>query len=117
MSETQLTQSRVRLRTIILSTALGLILVAAVIVSAITGQLTISPSDVVGSLLKWMGIANSWAPADPVIESTLQVVRFPRIVMALAVGAALAVAGALMQAVFGNPLAEPGVVGVSSGAA
>jgi len=107
----------VRLRTIILSTALGLILVAAVVVSAITGQLTISPSDVVGSLLKWMGIANSWAPADPVIESTLQVVRFPRIVMALAVGAALAVAGALMQAVFGNPLAEPGVVGVSSGAA
>jgi len=107
----------VRLRTIILSTALGLILVAAVIVSAITGQLAISPSDVVGSLLKWMGIANSWAPADPVIESTLQVVRFPRIVMALAVGAALAVAGALMQAVFGNPLAEPGVVGVSSGAA
>ena len=117
MSETQLTQSRVRLRTIILSTALGLILVAAVIVSAITGQLAISPSDVVGSLLKWMGIANSWAPTDPVIESTLQVVRFPRIVMALAVGAALAVAGALMQAVFGNPLAEPGVVGVSSGAA
>jgi iron complex transport system permease protein len=117
VSEAQLTQSRVRLRTIILSTALGLILVAAVIVSAITGQLTISPSDVVGSLLKWMGIANSWAPADPVIESTLQVVRFPRIVMALAVGAALAVAGALMQAVFGNPLAEPGVVGVSSGAA
>ena len=117
MSEAQLTQSRVRLRTIILSTALGLILVAAVVVSAITGQLTISPSDVVGSLLKWMGIANSWAPADPVIESTLEVVRFPRIVMALAVGAALAVAGALMQAVFGNPLAEPGVVGVSSGAA
>jgi len=117
VSETQLTQSRVRLRTIILSTALGLILVAAVIVSAITGQLAISPSDVVVSLLKWMGIANSWAPADPVIESTLQVVRFPRIVMALAVGAALAVAGALMQAVFGNPLAEPGVVGVSSGAA
>ena len=117
MSETQLTQSRVRLRTIILSTALGLILVAAVIVSAITGQLAISPGDVVVSLLKWMGIANSWAPADPVIESTLQVVRFPRIVMALAVGAALAVAGALMQAVFGNPLAEPGVVGVSSGAA
>jgi iron complex transport system permease protein len=37
--------------------------------------------------------------------------------MAIAVGAALATAGAVMQAVFGNPLAEPGVVGVSSGAA
>jgi iron complex transport system permease protein len=45
------------------------------------------------------------------------VVRFPRIVMGLAVGAALAVAGSVMQAIFGNPLAEPGVVGVSSGAA
>ncbi len=37
--------------------------------------------------------------------------------MAMGVGAALAVAGAVMQAVFGNPLAEPGVVGVSAGAA
>jgi len=45
------------------------------------------------------------------------VVRFPRIAMGLAVGAALAVAGAVMQAIFGNPLAEPGVVGVSSGGA
>jgi iron complex transport system permease protein len=44
-------------------------------------------------------------------------VRFPRIVMGLGVGAALAVAGAVMQAIFGNPLAEPGVVGVSAGAA
>src|SRR5690606_40137752 len=43
--------------------------------------------------------------------------RFPRLVMGLMVGAALAVAGAVMQAIFGNPLAEPGVVGVSSGAA
>jgi iron complex transport system permease protein len=51
------------------------------------------------------------------VESTLWVVRFPRIAMAMMVGAALAVAGAVMQAIFGNPLAEPGVVGVSSGAA
>ena len=55
--------------------------------------------------------------ATPIVESTLWVVRFPRIAMALVVGAALAVAGAVMQAIFGNPLAEPGVVGVSSGAA
>ena len=51
------------------------------------------------------------------MESTLWFVRFPRILMGLLVGAALAVAGAVMQAIFGNPLAEPGVVGVSSGAA
>jgi iron complex transport system permease protein len=102
---------------VLLSAGLALVLVGAVIISAITGQLPIAASEVVGSVLKWLGFSTSLAPVDPVIEATLQVVRFPRIVMALAVGAALAVAGALMQAVFGNPLAEPGVVGVSSGAA
>ncbi|WP_087510652.1 FecCD family ABC transporter permease, partial [Cellulomonas iranensis] len=49
--------------------------------------------------------------------AALWTVRFPRVVMAVLVGAALASGGAVMQGVFGNPLAEPGVVGVSSGAA
>jgi iron complex transport system permease protein len=102
---------------VLLSAALGLVLIGTVVISAITGQLPIAASEVIGSVLKWLGFTTSLAPVDPVVEATLQVVRFPRIVMALAVGAALAVAGALMQAVFGNPLAEPGVVGVSSGAA
>lgn len=92
-------------------------LVAGVVVSAMLGQLAVSPAEVVGSVLRAVGIQNSWAPTDPIVESTLWVVRFPRIAMALTVGAALAVAGAVMQAIFGNPLAEPGVVGVSSGSA
>jgi iron complex transport system permease protein len=108
---------RIRLRGVILSLALGVVLVGAVLISAVTGQLPIMASEVLGSVLKWLGITTSLESSDPVVEATLQVVRFPRIVMALAVGAALAVAGALMQAVFGNPLAEPGVVGVSAGAA
>ena len=93
------------------------LLVAGILVSSISGQLDIHTSQVIGSMLQRIGIDNSWAPADPVIDATLWVVRFPRIIMAMAVGAALAVGGALMQAIFGNPLAEPGVVGVSSGAA
>lgn len=44
-------------------------------------------------------------------------VRLPRVVLALLVGASLGCAGALMQGVFGNPLAEPGVIGISAGAA
>lgn len=108
---------RIRIRGVILSLALGVVLVGAVLISAVTGQLPIMASEVLGSVLKWLGITTSLESNDPVVEATLQVVRFPRIVMALAVGAALAVAGALMQAVFGNPLAEPGVVGVSAGAA
>ncbi len=96
---------------------LGLALVAGVLLSAVVGQLAVAPTEVVGSLLRGMGIATPWAPDDPVVEAALWVVRFPRIVMGLGVGAALAVAGAVMQAIFGNPLAEPGVVGVTSGAA
>lgn len=44
-------------------------------------------------------------------------IRLPRILVGLMVGAALAVSGAVMQGVFGNPLADPAVIGVSSGAA
>jgi iron complex transport system permease protein len=106
-----------RIRALALVLLLAGILVGGVVLSAVTGQLPITPTEVAGSLLGAIGIDTAWAPTDPIVESTLWVVRFPRIVMGLAVGAALAVAGAVMQAVFGNPLAEPGVVGVSSGAA
>ncbi len=104
-------------RGLTLSLILAVVVVAGITLSSVIGQLAISPAQVAGSLLRAVGIDNGWAPDDPIIESTLWVVRFPRIVMGLVVGAALAVAGAVMQAIFGNPLAEPGVVGVSSGAA
>lgn len=106
-----------RTRGLTLSLMLAAVVVVGITLSAVTGQLPITPGEVVGSLLRALGIDNGWASDDTTIESTLWVVRFPRIVMGLAVGAALAVAGAVMQAIFGNPLAEPGVVGVSSGAA
>src|SRR5699024_2990925 len=41
--------------------------------------------------------------------------RFPRIIIAVFAGAALAVSGVLLQAVMRNPLAEPGIIGVASG--
>ena len=104
-------------RGVILTVCLAVILVGGVVLAAVIGQLAVTPAEVVGSVLRAVGIQNPWAPTDPIVESTLWVVRFPRIAMGLAVGAALAVAGAVMQAIFGNPLAEPGVVGVSSGGA
>jgi iron complex transport system permease protein len=100
-----------------LSIILGIVVLAGITLSAVTGQLAISPAEVLGSLLRVVGFDTGWAPTDPIVESTLWVVRFPRIVMGLVVGASLAIAGAVMQAIFGNPLAEPGVVGVASGAA
>lgn len=96
---------------------LSVLLVAGVLVSSAAGQLPIAITEVVGALGRGIGIDNAWAPADDVLYQALWQIRFPRVAMSLLVGAALAVAGAVMQAIFGNPLAEPGVVGVSSGAA
>lgn len=97
--------------------ALGILLVAAIVLSSMIGQITIAPTEVIGTLLKGLGIHTDWAPQSAQYEATLWSIRFPRVLMGVVVGASLAVAGALMQAIFANPLAEPGVVGVSSGAA
>ncbi|WP_424985569.1 FecCD family ABC transporter permease [Microbulbifer sp. S227A] len=53
----------------------------------------------------------------PVDQAILWNIRLPRTVMAILVGAALAVSGAVLQGLFRNPLADPALVGVSSGAA
>jgi iron complex transport system permease protein len=114
--------ARLARRRSLVGIALAVLLVVATIVSAVVGQFGVSVQEVVLSLLHGTWIpnpwfANPWPAIDPTADAALWVIRFPRIVMAMAVGAALAVAGAVMQAVFGNPLAEPGVVGVSAGAA
>lgn len=97
--------------------ALWVALVLAILASAGTGQLAIPPGEVLGSLLHRLGIDWLPLPTNPVGDQTLWAIRFPRVAMAALVGAGLAVSGLLMQAIFGNPLAEPGVIGVSSGAA
>jgi iron complex transport system permease protein len=92
------------------------ILAVAVVVAAGIGQNHIPPLQVLGSLLHHLHITLGPLP-DQVGENTLWNVRLPRVVLALVVGAALGCAGAVLQGVFANPLAEPGVIGVSSGAA
>ncbi|MEV7694437.1 iron ABC transporter permease [Microbacterium sp. NPDC089189] len=104
-------------RRVVVYAVTAVLLAAGVLLSAGVGQLPIGPAEVIGSVLRAIGIGNPWAPTEPLIEQTLWQIRFPRVVMSLLVGALLAVAGAIMQSIFGNPLAEPGVVGVSSGAA
>lgn len=85
-----------RLSLITLSTALFLTL----IVSLCAGDIWIPP----GRWLSDEGRLFIWQ------------IRFPRTLAVLLVGAALALSGAVMQALFDNPLAEPGLLGVSSGA-
>lgn len=100
-----------------LITILGVAVVVMALASAGIGQMQLSPSEVMASVLHKIGLPWGTLPQHPYAESALWAVRFPRTVMAIVVGAALACSGVLMQGVFGNPLAEPGVVGVSSGAA
>lgn len=96
---------------------LAVALVVAAVVASGRGQLGIPPVEVLGSFFHGIGLDLGPLPAHPNGHSALWVVRFPRVAMAVIVGASLAVAGAMLQGVFGNPLAEPAVVGVSSGAA
>jgi len=69
-----------------------------------------------------LAVAKSWlgAGGDAVFSERDRVIvydiRLPRVVMGILVGAALAVSGAVMQGLFRNPLADPGIVGVSAGA-
>lgn len=53
---------------------------------------------------------------DPLLRTVLFDLRFPRVLFAIIVGGALALSGAVMQALFRNPLAEPTLIGISSGA-
>ncbi len=50
-------------------------------------------------------------------QAVIWYIRFPRMLTGLLVGAALGISGAVMQGIFSNPLADPGIIGVSSGAA
>ena len=57
------------------------------------------------------------ANLSPQEQAVLTSIRLPRVLLAVIVGAALAVSGAALQGLFRNPLADPGLIGISSGAA
>ncbi|HEY1175816.1 MAG TPA: iron ABC transporter permease [Phytomonospora sp.] len=102
-------------RAAVLTAAMAAGLVAVALVSGILGAYEIPLPDLLSSVLHRAGLGGR--ELDRVAESVLWDIRFPRVVLAVLVGASLGCAGALMQGVFGNPLADPGVIGVSSGAA
>lgn len=111
-----LTPRAVRLRlpgwTVVVAALLGLLVV--LVVSAGSGQLPIPASEVLRSVLRRIGwTAGEWTQADRVLWD----IRFPRLAMGVVVGSSLGVAAAALQGTFGNPLAEPAVLGVSAGAA
>jgi len=86
----------------------GIVLAVAILVAIGIGSVRFSPLE---SLLALIG------QGDDRSNTILWDIRIPRVLLALIIGANLAASGALLQAVMLNPLADPGLTGVSSGAA
>ncbi|WP_019010236.1 FecCD family ABC transporter permease [Deinococcus aquatilis] len=107
--------SRQRTRAALALTILPLMLLLAVIVAVGTGAVKIAPAQVLSIFLSPLGVAPLSA-YDEQQAAVLSAIRLPRVVLGIVVGAGLAMAGAAMQGLFRNPLADPGLLGISSGA-
>lgn len=101
-----------RRRRIVLLFVLALAAGAAVVLSCVAGTTDIAVADVFGALKS----ALAGAPDDgDAARAIVCEIRLPRAVAALLCGSALGAAGAALQGLFRNPLADPGLIGVSSG--
>ncbi|WP_339203761.1 iron ABC transporter permease [Paenibacillus sp. FSL K6-3182] len=93
-------------KTIFSFIAITLLLLATIVYSMTTGSISVGFVELMKGLLG--------SPSEQV--EVVRDLRLPRIIVALLTGAALAVSGVLLQAVMRNPLADAGVIGISSGA-
>ncbi|MFD7522519.1 FecCD family ABC transporter permease [Paenibacillus chitinolyticus] len=94
-------------RALLVTAILAVLLCLLMLVSTGTGEIKISPLQVLRTLLG-MG-----TPQDALVIHTF---RLPRVLVAVMVGAALAMAGAILQGVSRNPLASPDIIGITDGA-
>src|SRR6266576_85861 len=102
------------------SAAPGLLIALAVLAIGIAVALTVGRYPVAVSDLfdvLWSRLAGRTSAAAPAVENVVLLVRGPRVVAAVLVGAALALAGTAFQGLFRNPLVSPDILGASSGAA
>ncbi|WP_230460343.1 FecCD family ABC transporter permease [Sansalvadorimonas verongulae] len=100
-----------------MTAVLAVLLPLIMVLSIVTGAVPVGLDSFVALLKSWFGIhvpdAQSHAQAWLVVE----VIRMPRTVLGVLVGSTLAICGGAMQGLFRNPLADPSIIGVSSGAA
>jgi len=96
---------------------IGILLVGVILCSLAWGQVDVSIKSVltvIGKELNIPGVQGDSLTARQ--TAVIWNIRMPRTLVGLLVGAALGVSGAVLQGVFGNSLADPGIIGVSSGA-
>ncbi|TIX08678.1 MAG: iron ABC transporter, partial [Mesorhizobium sp.] len=93
--------------------SLCLALAVSVLLSLTSGA---SDASAVGVVRDWLTGA---VPGDAALSARDRLIvydiRLPRVLLGVLIGAALAVSGAVMQGLFRNPLADPGLIGVSAG--
>ncbi|WP_217168945.1 iron ABC transporter permease [Streptomyces sp. AC512_CC834] len=88
-----------------------LLVLAAVLLTVMTASLALGSRDVA-----WSDVWSALGGAERTLEEAAVTKRVPRTLLAVVVGAALAVSGTVMQGVTRNPLADPGILGVNMGA-
>lgn len=79
------------------------------------GAVPISPAQVLSIFFERLGLSG-FAEYETQQAAVLEAIRLPRVILGVLVGAGLAMAGATMQGLYRNPLADPGLLGISSGA-
>jgi len=97
--------------------ALGLLLSLVLWLSLALGPVSLPLGDTLRAALRLLGLPLAADASVQQAELILSQIRMPRTLLGLAVGMVLALCGVAMQGLFRNPLADPGLVGVSSGAA
>ncbi len=88
---------------------------AALVIALTVGPGGVSPGEAIDVLAAHLGLVAHRQPAT--VDALVWELRLPRSLLAALLGAALGLAGAVTQGLFRNPMAEPGVLGVSAGAA
>lgn len=108
--------NRRRLSGPVLFGGLALLLLAAAAVGLGVGAVDINPIQVFAILLDHLGI-DVGVEFTSTQDAVLWSIRLPRVALGVVVGAGLGIAGAAFQGIFRNPLADPQLIGISSGAA
>jgi len=93
---------------------LGIALPPLALAALMLGPVFITPADLAGALVDSLG--HSGSPDRAQEAMIISAIRLPRVILAGLVGLCLAVCGTAMQGLFRNPLADPSLIGVSSGA-
>ncbi len=108
-------QAGISIRLVAGGAVLAALVLAAALVSLSLGPVDIPVDHVASIVLSFVGI--EFADVGRTEHLVIEQIRLPRILVGAVVGMALAVAGATMQGLFRNPMADPGIIGVSAGGA